>query len=257
MTTRRDRNSRLIRRLNRPQPRAVKLARRLLEPFPTIYCATQRLRRPRKAVVDKRTSLLIEGYSGSANTFLVLAMQVANPEIRIASHVHSAAHVRRAVQLGVPSVVVVREPIGALTSGLGRFPLMPVGEALDAYAVFYERLVPDASRILVVSFNDVTSPHFDEVVTRVNERFGTTFASVDPNDPDIRDELFRAWERLGGRRSDIEADPGAPPDERAAAAKAAVSAELESQRHVEALARARRARQAILAAAGAAPLRPS
>lgn len=181
--------------------------------------------------MDAETALVVEGYQGSANSFLQLALEACNPGIRIASHMHSPAHVQRALQLDVPVVVVVREPVASITSMLRRFPVLDVAAALRRYAVFHERLARHLEDVLIVRFEDLTSDGFGDVVRRINDRFGTTFASGDVS------PIAEAFERQRAAATD-DGDT-----------RTRITTELAAARHARRLARARRARDALLAAA--------
>jgi len=57
-----------------------------------------------------------------------------------------------------------------------REPYIPLGWGLDAYARFYEALVPFVSEIVVAPFEDVTRD-FPAIVESVNSRFGKQMAT--------------------------------------------------------------------------------
>ncbi len=40
----------------------------------------------------------------------------------MASHLHSATHVRRALALGIPVLIVLRPPVDSIASVMARFP---------------------------------------------------------------------------------------------------------------------------------------
>lgn len=85
--------------------------------FPSLYCAAVRCRPGRtRRVVGSRTDLVVESYPRSGATFLVTALELSSPEVSVASHVHHIAHIRRATQLGIPQVVIVRPPMDSVLS---------------------------------------------------------------------------------------------------------------------------------------------
>jgi hypothetical protein len=133
----------------------------------------QRLRG--RAVVGPDTQLVIEGFPRTANTFAVFAFQSAQVRpVRIAHHLHAAAQLTVAARSGVPALVLIRPPEDVVVSTVMWWPHVTAGEALGAYARFYERVLPDRDRCVVGRFDEVTSD-FGSVIDRVNRRFGTTF----------------------------------------------------------------------------------
>jgi hypothetical protein len=93
----------------------------LLERQPAAYCGYRRLRHPTWPVVGAGTDVVIEGRPGCGNSFAREAMLLANPGIRVASHVHSPAQVLEAIRLHKPVLVIVRDPLDAIVSEAARF----------------------------------------------------------------------------------------------------------------------------------------
>jgi hypothetical protein len=117
----------------------------------------------------------IEGLPRSANTFGTIAFVARNPTAEIAHHVHLPMQFQRAVDLGVPCVVLIREPVGNLTS------LVIAGEndlshdlAFRVYIHYYRRIAELRDRLSLCDFGEVSSDP-SVIARRLNERFGTTF----------------------------------------------------------------------------------
>ncbi len=152
--------------------------RRIVAGHPMVYLPIARWRDP-EAVLEADTALVIDGYQRSANTFAVVAFQVAqNDHVRVAHHVHAAAHLVAAAQRGVPALFLVREPEEAILSSLVREPFVTPEQSLRSYAAFYERVLPCRSGFVVATFPEVTE-NLGLVIRRVNERFGTRFAAFE------------------------------------------------------------------------------
>jgi hypothetical protein len=169
---------------------------RTLERVPVAYCAWQR-RFADRHVVDRRTDLLVEGCAGAANSFTRESIRIANPGIRIASHSHAIAHVKRALALDVPVLVLLRAPVASLVSVLARFPDAgyTVETELARYQRFYEGALAVSDRVAMAPFEETTR-HLDDVLRVVNGRFGTAFATLEDVDPALRravDESLAAW----------------------------------------------------------------
>lgn len=134
-------------------------------------------RRLRTRIVTSSTDVCLEGFPRSANTYLSYIFERWNPGVRMAHHVHVPMQVRRAVALGVPCAVLVREPLDAVAA----LQVMDRGRLADgvvyrSYISFYERLLDVRDQVLVCRFEDVIADP-GGVVEALNRRYGTTFRS--------------------------------------------------------------------------------
>lgn len=141
---------------------------------------------PSPEVISSVTELVIDGYTRSASTFAVYALQLAQPApVRLAHHLHAPAQLIAAARNGVPALAVIREPQGAILSQLIREPDVALRDALVAYARYYECLLPYRDKFVVADFEDVTKD-FGAVIRRINVRFGTALAEFEPSEPNVR-----------------------------------------------------------------------
>lgn len=122
---------------------AVTQFRQLVRAHPLPYsmvCAWRRTVLHKEArLADRGSELCIEGYPSSGNTFAEMTVAGAWPGLRIATHRHCIAAVKRALELGVPTVVLIREPYDAIASCVVRFG-MPLRRAVQEYRHFHEWL---------------------------------------------------------------------------------------------------------------------
>jgi hypothetical protein len=155
-----------------------------------------------RVMVEREHEVCIEGLPRSANTFGGWAFLDQNADARLAHHMHVPQQAVRSVRLGVPCAVLVREPIGNLTS------LVIAGEndlSHDlAYRVFihYHRKVATVrDRIVVCTFDEVLDDP-SVIARRLNNRFGTTFVA-EPFTATDKDRIVEGLERnereLGSR----------------------------------------------------------
>lgn len=143
-------------------------------------------------LVTDDTDLCIEGFPRSANSFAVGAIEYAQDDpLRIAHHNHVPAPILRAAARGIPTIVLIRDPVEAVISFRGlqlqisarsntpsSLPAISCRLHLQAWIAFYERIRPVLGRVVVAPFKVVTS-NFDRVIYALNDRFGTTFAPFD------------------------------------------------------------------------------
>ncbi len=175
-------------------PRARILATELLEQVPSVYCSVMRRRHPEWFLVDGDTDIVIESYQSCGNTFARKAMEHANPQVRIASHSHSWAHVVRGVQVGKPVVVLLRHPIDAVASHAVRMHLDDIDRELHRYHRFFDRVTAAAEDVVLAPF-DVTVDRFGDVIAEVNNRYSTNFGLFDHTDPAAKAAVFEEMDR--------------------------------------------------------------
>lgn len=157
---------------------------------PRLYYGIRRLSgRTDPLCIRRDTALVIEGYPRSANSTIAhgfLARQ--ERPIHVAHHKHHAAQILRAVEWGIPAVVLIRAPRAACLSllalaaearhraGKAASSALTFSDVLNAYIAFYEAVEPRLNHIVIGRFEAV---HNDlaGLVDRVNARFRTTFRS--------------------------------------------------------------------------------
>jgi glycosyltransferase involved in cell wall biosynthesis len=129
---------------------------------PTLYCAVARAKRGRnRNIVDLSCDLVVESFPRSGTTFLVAALGLVAPEVTVASHLHHPAHVRLGLRLGVPVVVLVRDPVAACTSLAIFRPGSHPAELLSQWIAFYT----DVARVPGVTFVDFDALVADPTAT--------------------------------------------------------------------------------------------
>lgn len=143
---------------------------------PLILCLFRCIPQVRRTVVTRKTDLLIEGFPRSGNSFARNAFLLAcNHEYKLSSHLHFIANVRRAIRLKKPVLILVRNPLDAVSSYLiYRGDRFPVAQALYEYIDFYTYVLENREHLAVASFEEVTKS-FGKVLERVNQRFQTSF----------------------------------------------------------------------------------
>lgn len=141
---------------------------------PALYLpfASHKYRGLSPRVIDAETEMVLDGYTRSASTFAVYALQLAQERpVRLAHHLHAPAQLIAGVRAGLPTLLVIREPRGAILSQLVREPGVAMRDALVAYVRFHRCLKPYTDGMVVGDFETVTHD-FGSVIRRVNAKFG-------------------------------------------------------------------------------------
>lgn len=178
--------------------RARHIVRSRLAESPAAYLRFARWKYPGPSpeVISADTELVIDGYTRSASTYAVYALQLAQARpIRLAHHLHAPAQLIEAVRRDVPALLLVREPRDAILSQMVREPGIAVRDALVAYARFYERLLPHSNCFVVGDFETVTKD-FGSVIRALNARFALSLTEFAPTESSVA-ECFEFIEQRG------------------------------------------------------------
>jgi hypothetical protein len=163
-------------------------ARTVIERVPSVYLPIARKRTPKRTALDSSTDLLIEGFPRSGNTFLLAWIARANPDLRIASHMHSIANVRAALRSGVPVVVVIRPPEAAIASLAVYNPSGPLDQHVARYGRFHRGVLDVVDDVILSPF-PVTTRVPERVVEAIVSRSGRPLATSPAGG---RDEVLAA-----------------------------------------------------------------
>jgi len=144
--------------------------------------------------VNRDTKIVIEGFPRCGNTFAVIAFQQAQKrKIKIAHHLHVPAQIRYATRNGIPTLVLIREPLEAVASLLVRHPERTPGKCLSEYDNFYRSIVSAKDKFVVADFKETVND-FGSVTTRLNELFQTSFGCFE-HTPENIDAVFKRIEK--------------------------------------------------------------
>ena len=153
-------------------------------------------------LVAEDTDLLIESFPRSASSFALAAFNLAQEpaRLKVAHHTHAPGHVIAAIRLGVPALVLVRDPEGAVVSSVIRHPGRTFAGVLRGYVDFHEPLLPYSADLVVGSFAEVVGGEVGRITRRVNARFGTAFAEFEPTQDNVARCLREIEEDWRARR---------------------------------------------------------
>jgi hypothetical protein len=203
--------------LRRTAHRARLHARRPIARTPYLWDLAMRVRPEKYATVARRgTAIVIEGFMRSGNTFSVAAFELANGPAHVGRHMHGAPHVLRAVRMGLPAIVLIRQPRDAVLSYLVRRDTLTPYHALLEYIDFYRTAWPARHGFVIALFDRVVTD-FGSVLDEVNARFGTSFKRFEhtPENEASAFELVEEMNRLESGGEVRESHVGRPSEERA------------------------------------------
>lgn len=138
---------------------ALRALRRWISIYPRLYIPLRRMRMA-DTVVEPSSDLLIEGFPRSGNTWTeALIREAGHDALTLAHHAHAAAHVMLARQIGVPSMILFRDPDDAVVSLLALYEnQLDARGAFLEYIRFYEAVWPlRGPHVRFYNFTDVTA----------------------------------------------------------------------------------------------------
>ncbi len=184
------------------RPRAIRngwfVARYVLGSYRATYPLLRFAPAPYSRVMVKiGMDACIDGMPRSANTFGGTAFLQQNPGVRLAHHMHLPEQVGRAVRLGVPCVVLLRDPLSNLASLViaGDNDLSPYA-AFRVYIDYYRRIARLRKRLALCRFEEVLEDP-SVIARRLNDFYGTDFRA-DPLDGRAKRKIVQLLEQQQG-----------------------------------------------------------
>jgi len=136
------------------------------------------------------TEIVIEGFPRCGNTFAVIAFQKAQErKVKIAHHLHVPAQIHFAVNRDIPALVLIREPLEAISSLIVRHPERLPETCFMEYNKFYRSILPVKDKFVVSNFYETVND-LGSVTERLNERYGTSFKCFAHTEENI-DSVFK------------------------------------------------------------------
>lgn len=141
---------------------------------------------PRKfsLFTSSRSEIVIEGFPRSANSYAANLFMSANPGvINIARHIHTISQIDVATRHNIPTLLLIRDPVGTISSFVKRFSEQDSQLLLRSYAQYYERIYA-YRRDLVISDFPHTVSDLGPAIKELNLRYSKSF-----NLPNIENTL--------------------------------------------------------------------
>ena len=181
--------------------RTIEIAKRFVRSQPQFNALLPVfLWRYRVLAVTPETQIVIEGFPRCANTFSVVAfLQSQKERPKVAHHLHSLGQVRRGIQLGIPCLVLIRDPKDAVLSLVIRKNLRRVDLSIEEFINFYGGIQRVRDSVVIADFKDVVSD-FGKVIDRVNERFNVSFGRFEHTQENV-DACYEEIDRIEREKS--------------------------------------------------------
>ena len=187
-------------------PKSLHVARIVLsgrlKTIPFVFRAIARFREDgERTLIRADSDLAIEGFWRCANHYATYAFIVAQPRpVHVARRFHAPAQLMLAVRWNVPALLLIREPVAAVSSTTVFLEYDDPLPLLKFYNIFYSALVPYRDRLIISDF-DRTTHDFGSVIAEINERYGRDYALYrgTPEEERRVEELIRAGHNANPR----------------------------------------------------------
>lgn len=143
--------------------RAAERVRRTVRASPLLYRAYLRIsgKGERAVFPGPGVDLHLTGFPRSANTYATRLVEHAAPGLRLSTHIHAVASLRLALRHRVPTLVLLRDPLSAVASGLVRAGAAPGDEPVTSrwlgdYMAYHAFIARHRDRIRLLPFETVT-----------------------------------------------------------------------------------------------------
>lgn len=175
--------------------------------------------------IDSHTEIVLDGYHRSANSFAGTQFALANPDVRVSTHIHSPGAIITACRHQIPAIVLIRDPYDAVPSLMQLMVGTRPSSAIRMWTRYYSVVEPYLDRVVVADFGEVIED-FGGVVRRCNVKWGTAFVEPHPSvdfENSVRAKIAESWQGHPGvplpssrRRSSESIRADLSPPERAA-----------------------------------------
>ena len=105
--------------------------------------------------------------------------------LSVASHVHHPSQVKLAARRGIPTLLVIRDPVPCLASYLIAGPHGLPRQVLKEYIEYHTELLPYLDRVVVADFEEITQD-MGGVIARLNSRFGIDLPMFHHTEENVR-----------------------------------------------------------------------
>ncbi len=130
--------------------------------------------------VNKDTDITIEGYPRSANTYAYCAFLVGQEkEVKVAHHLHVIAQIEKSIKFGIPTLVLVRNPLEAILSNLVAYKGSNINILINYYIQYHREIYRNRKKLVIGHFDQVIQD-FGSTIKEVNSKYSTNFKIYHP-----------------------------------------------------------------------------
>jgi hypothetical protein len=137
-----------------------------------------------KKLAGPKTSVIIEGFPRSANTFFTSHFYIGQSHKPvIAHHLHASYQIRYGEKYGIPTVILLREPLQAIASAILRNDKLYPSTLFEMYIAFYKEVLRVHKKAIIVDFRYcIDKPN--NVIKLLNLTYDKNFELVLPENND-------------------------------------------------------------------------
>lgn len=180
-------------------------------------------------IASHNSEIVIDGFPRSANTFFVSFVEIAQDRpVRIGRHLHESWQFRFAEKHNIPCVVLIREPLAAVTSAVLRDPRADARTLLNNYVRLYENMLEHRKRAVIAPF-EVVVKDANRIIAALNKVYGSKFKLMTEDRSLLVAEEVKSKDQAAFRSKILDQTRIAAPSEAKRHASAVIRAEIEDR----------------------------
>ncbi|SNS55797.1 hypothetical protein SAMN05421640_0654 [Ekhidna lutea] len=159
-----------------------------LSEFASIYHLLVSILLRNDGEIEKNSSIVIEGFPRSANTFSYWAFRFSQEnfeEMHVAHHRHKISQIILGVKRGLPVIVLIRNPEDAIASLKIRHPEFTYRTMLKVYIFYYSKVIELKNNVIIADFDQVIN-NYSSILEQVNRKFGTNFSMFEATPENLK-----------------------------------------------------------------------
>jgi hypothetical protein len=144
----------------------------------------------------KKSQVAVCGFPRSGNTFLGRVLRFSSTgSTSLVNHFHSSAQLIRSVKIGIPSVLILRDPVEVILSLYIGYQTknkkrLPITIHYLRYLIYHISLLPYRKKLLVIHFHEIkNNPEY--FISLYKKKYGGEFKNITNLKDEVLDSISR------------------------------------------------------------------
>lgn len=160
--------------------------------------------------ITDRENIDVSGPPRVSNTYVGRVLNQTQEDLHFVNHFHSPGQVINGLKKGIPTIIIIRDPLDTAISSCIKYPLLYPFVAVLRYNVFYNSLLKYKGKYIVADFKIVKSD-FNSIIREFNEKYQNKLRLKYIENPDILEgEILESMFTKNTPEGDIETQVSAP-----------------------------------------------
>ncbi len=148
-------------------------------------------------IPQKNYDLSVYAYPSSANTYFYHYIRnLLSDNLKISHHTHAPSMISRSLRYNIPIIIIIRNPLDAITSYYTRFSAgktFSINTAVRAYIDFYKVVQKNINSLHIIKFEDAINNPYSESIKVLKENSIQVTDSMSKSDLAEHDEYVKSY----------------------------------------------------------------